>query len=81
IFCYPNGTAEDYSPKVIDAVRDAGLIAAVTTEPAHLTRLSAAPSAPYRLPRFWCPKDLPHLAQIVSGVEGAKLRLWQALRG
>jgi hypothetical protein len=65
----------------MDAVREAGLTAATTTEPGQLAPLGADPTARYRLPRFWCPNDVPHLAQIVSGIEGTKLRFLQALRG
>jgi peptidoglycan/xylan/chitin deacetylase (PgdA/CDA1 family) len=49
VFCYPNGRPEDYSDAVIDAVKDAGYSAAVTTVPGF-----NLPSGtdPYRLKRL-----------------------------
>jgi peptidoglycan/xylan/chitin deacetylase (PgdA/CDA1 family) len=73
VFCYPNGTPADYTRETIAAVRAAALDAAVTTEPGHVGRLGRDPDARYRLPRFSCPNDVPHLAQVVSGIERAKL--------
>jgi peptidoglycan/xylan/chitin deacetylase (PgdA/CDA1 family) len=73
IFCYPNGTPADYTPETMAAVRMAGLAAAVTTRPGHIGRISVDPDERYRLPRFACPNDVPHLAQVVNGLEHAKL--------
>jgi hypothetical protein len=54
-------------------VRGAGLSAAVTTEEGYARRYSGNADEPYRLPRFNCPNDIAHLAQIVNGLERAKL--------
>ena len=79
VFCYPNGTPADYTRETMAAVRDAGLVAAVTTEPGHVGRLGSDPDERYRLPRFSCPNDVPHLAQVVSGIERAKLTFMRAV--
>ena len=75
VFCYPNGTPEDYTRETMAAVRNAGLSAAVTTEPGHVRLLGKDPDELYRLPRFSCPDDVAHLAQVVNGIEGMKLSL------
>lgn len=75
VFCYPNGTPADYTRQTMAAVRQAGLTAAVTTEPGHVRQLQGDPDERYRLPRFSCPNDVAHLAQVVNGLEGAKLAL------
>jgi peptidoglycan/xylan/chitin deacetylase (PgdA/CDA1 family) len=73
IFCYPNGTPADYTQETMSSVRIAGLAAAVTTRPGHIGRLGPDPDERYRLPRFSCPHDVPHLAQVLNGVEQVKL--------
>ncbi len=73
VFCYPNGTAADYTRQTMAEVRAAGLAAAVTTERGHVARLGGDPDQRYRLPRFPLPHDVPHLAQVVTGLERAKL--------
>lgn len=75
LFCYPNGTPIDYSPATISALRDAGFLGAVTTEEGYVGRHSGQVDLPYRLPRFSCPNDVAHLAQIVNGLERAKMTL------
>jgi hypothetical protein len=77
VFCYPNGRPADYSAATIAMVRDAGFIAAVTTEQQHVSPLSSHVENRYRLPRFSCPNDVPHLAQVVSGIVAA----YRNLRG
>jgi peptidoglycan/xylan/chitin deacetylase (PgdA/CDA1 family) len=79
IFCYPNGTPADYTPETMSSVRIAGLAAAVTTRPGHIRRLGSDPDDRYRLPRFSCPNDVPHLAQVLNGVEQAKLAVMGTL--
>lgn len=80
IFCYPNGKAADYSPRTIASLREAGMLAAMTTEPDYLTKLGSDRDTLYRLPRYACPNDLPHFVQIVNGLEGAKSSLRRSLR-
>ncbi|MEO8620628.1 MAG: polysaccharide deacetylase family protein, partial [bacterium] len=79
VFCYPNGTPADYTRETMAAVREAGLVAAVTTEPQHVRRLGSDPDELYHLPRFSCPNDVPHLAQVVSGIERAKMAFMDKL--
>ena len=81
VFCYPNGTPADFTRETMAAVRDAGLAAAVTTEPGHVGRLGADADERFRLPRFSCPNDVAHLAQVVTGIEHAKLSVMKKLSG
>lgn len=81
IFCYPNGTAADFSSETISTARAAGLIAALTTRQDHIRRVDLRDDeALYRLPRFPCPPDVAHLSQVVSGLERAKAAFRSALR-
>ena len=74
VFCYPNGSAPMFGAREVTAVKDCGLRAAVTTTPRHVTRkqYAASPDARFLLPRFAYYDDLPHFAQMVSGVEWMK---------
>jgi peptidoglycan/xylan/chitin deacetylase (PgdA/CDA1 family) len=70
-FAYPNGTGDDYTPVVLEAVRRAGYAAAVTAIPG-----GNLPSTPlFELRRIdGGVEDLAHFAQAVSGLEQAKER-------
>jgi peptidoglycan/xylan/chitin deacetylase (PgdA/CDA1 family) len=74
VFCYPNGSASMFGERDVQAVQACGLRAAVTTTPRHVTRKQyrAAPDARFLLPRLAYFDDLPHFAQMVSGVEWVK---------
>ena len=80
LFCYPNGTSADYSSETIKALQDAGFRGAVTTKEGYVGRHSGDVDSPYRLPRFSCPNDVAHLAQIVNGLERAKMALRAAAK-
>jgi peptidoglycan/xylan/chitin deacetylase (PgdA/CDA1 family) len=74
VFCYPNGSASMFGAREVKAVKECGLRAAVTTTPRHVTQkqYSAAPDAPFLLPRLAYFDELPQFAQMVSGVEWVK---------
>jgi len=74
IFCYPNGSASMFGERDVQVVQACGLRAAVTTTQRHVTRkqYTAAPDARFLLPRLAYFDDLPHFAQMVSGVEWVK---------
>lgn len=77
VFCYPNGGPGDVTAREAMIVRDAGMVAAVTTSPgyASVTRWKAATDGPYFVPRFPYDGQLHELAQVVSGVERVKLAI------
>ncbi|MFL5578645.1 MAG: polysaccharide deacetylase family protein [Gemmatimonadaceae bacterium] len=80
VFCYPNGKDADFLARDVEAVRAAGLDAAVTTEHGHAAPASAArPARRYAVPRFPYPDDMPHFVQIATGLERAKMALRGAL--
>jgi peptidoglycan/xylan/chitin deacetylase (PgdA/CDA1 family) len=74
VFCYPNGSPATFQAREVQVLRECGLRAAVTTTPRHVTRsgYQAAADSRFQLPRFPYRDDLPHFAQVVSGVEWVK---------
>lgn len=76
VFSYPNGTTWSFSERERNAVRDAGMRAAVTTQPRHVTQrqFSSQDDACFAVPRFPYPRDLSRLAGMVSGVEYTRRR-------
>ena len=81
VFCYPNGGPGDVTAREAMILRGAGIVAAVTSSPgyASVAGWQAATDGPYLVPRFPYGGQLHELAQVVSGVERAKLamrRLW-----
>lgn len=79
VFCYPNGGSEDVTTREAAILRGAGIDAAVTSRPGYVSSAlwRTSPNAPYLLPRFPYDGEFNGLAQVVSGVERAKL----AIRG
>jgi peptidoglycan/xylan/chitin deacetylase (PgdA/CDA1 family) len=74
VFCYPNGGREDCGPRERAVVAEQGFLGALLSVgeyvDARVLRRNA--SARLQVPRFGYPDDLPHLVQIVAGVERAK---------
>lgn len=77
VLAYPNG---NFTQREVCIAERAGLKAALTTAPGHLTDGSFQDGA-YRLPRFDLPSKELALRQIVSGVEAAKHRIRHRLWG
>lgn len=77
IFCYPNGTAQDFSQREKASVVRAGMTAALSTIGGSLEASATGLDAPDRLalPRFPYPAETPALIQIVSGLEERKSRM------
>ena len=77
VFCYPNGGPGDVTAREATIVRNAGIVAAVTSSPGYAsgTRWNAETDAPYFVPRFPYDGQLHELAQVVSGVERMKLAI------
>ncbi|HEY8381874.1 MAG TPA: polysaccharide deacetylase family protein [Microvirga sp.] len=82
VFCYPNGTPWSFSAREEQAVREAGLGGAVTTLPRHVTRARYAADgrAPFAIPRFPFPRDLPRVAGVVGGAEHMRSRIRAAVQ-
>lgn len=74
VFCYPNGCPGDMTSREVAVLRGIGVDAAVTSTAGYASRArwSAAPDAPYFIPRFSYGGHRTELAQIVSGVERMK---------
>jgi peptidoglycan/xylan/chitin deacetylase (PgdA/CDA1 family) len=77
VFCYPNGAPDAFGRREIDAVRRAGLKAAVSAVPGYPTVPESGPDALQRfaLPRFPCPDDRARLVHVVSGLARLNRRL------
>jgi peptidoglycan/xylan/chitin deacetylase (PgdA/CDA1 family) len=78
IFCYPNGTAEDFSEETIACLREAGYRAAVTSIPGF--DHTSGPTDLFRLRRFAIPVSFRVFKRCVSGVEVLKETLRARLR-
>jgi peptidoglycan/xylan/chitin deacetylase (PgdA/CDA1 family) len=73
VFCYPNGQLSDFGPREINSMRGAGLRAAVVGTSGYADAASfGRPDGPYYVHRFGLPADMPHVVQVVSGMERAK---------
>lgn len=82
VFCYPNGTPWSFTAREEEAVRETGLLGAVTTHPRHVTRARYAADgrAPFAVPRFPFPRDLSRVAGIVGGAEHMRQHIRAVLR-
>lgn len=71
IFCYPNGKNADFGPREIQLCAAAGLLGAVTAEPGYVApgAQTKSPHAPYLVPRFSGPENLPQLVRLTSGLQ------------
>jgi peptidoglycan/xylan/chitin deacetylase (PgdA/CDA1 family) len=77
IFCYPNGTEQDFGTREIDTLRQIGMRAAVSAEPGYISSMDSSQNdAIFLLPRFVMPSSKTDLTQITHGLE----RLKQILR-
>ena len=81
VFCYPNGTAADFSARDQGLVAQAGMRAAVSaiegsiaSTPSRLTQVN-----PYSLPRYPYSENRHRFVQIASGVEQLKTRVRRGL--
>jgi peptidoglycan/xylan/chitin deacetylase (PgdA/CDA1 family) len=73
VFCYPNGTPNDFGPREIAVVQELGMIGAVAgTAGFAEARGASEDGARYRVPRFPYGDSLPGNIQFVSGVERLK---------
>lgn len=78
IFAYPNGRSEDFGPREVAFLKDAGFIGAVTSVRGYNSMLSlqAQPESPFTVKRIAYPDSLSEVIQYVSGIE----RFRQVLR-
>ncbi len=76
VFCYPNGTAQDFSERDKAIIRALGLKAGLSTMPGSVrsTRAGLKLHDPYSMPRFSYPEDKGALMQIVSGLQALRDR-------
>ena len=75
VFCYPNGTTADLGQREMQILRDAGMTAAVLSQPgyASVEQFHDAPDSRFRIPRFPYDGITTDLVQVVNGVERVKL--------
>jgi peptidoglycan/xylan/chitin deacetylase (PgdA/CDA1 family) len=78
IFCYPNGEQRDYGQREISVIQRLGLRGAVLSTPGYASPRSfhRSATAPFEVPRFSYPSQLPLVIQVVSGMERVK-GLWR----
>jgi peptidoglycan/xylan/chitin deacetylase (PgdA/CDA1 family) len=82
VFCYPNGEGRAVGERGIEAVRRAGVQAALTTVPGYaVARRVRTPRTldRFALPRFPYPEDRGHLVHVAAGL--ARLRGAGSRRG
>lgn len=77
VFCYPNGQPEDLGVREVEAIRDIGLVGALTTSmgDASAAAYHARPENPYLVRRFPYPNDHRVAAHFASGAERLRLLL------
>jgi peptidoglycan/xylan/chitin deacetylase (PgdA/CDA1 family) len=73
VLAFPNGTAEDFGPREMKIVEQAGLLGSVSTLPG-LVRLRGESTAYAVLPRYVLPDELSRLRMIASGLESIRHR-------
>ena len=71
VFCYPNGTAADFSAREERGVESAGMKAALSTIPGSVISTASGMKVPNRfsIPRFSYVEDKSGFVRIVSGLE------------
>ena len=81
VFCYPNGTALDFSPRDKESVARAGMTAALSTMDGSLesTATGLEVDDRYSIPRFAYSEERSALVQIASGLEQRKTRIRRRL--
>jgi peptidoglycan/xylan/chitin deacetylase (PgdA/CDA1 family) len=74
IFAYPNGGLEDFGSREVEILRDIGLMGAVVGVwgYADSDTFRRDPEERFKVRRFGYVPDLPHLIQVVTGVERMK---------
>jgi len=72
IFAYPTGRKEDFSPRDIDFIKEAGLLGAVTAEPGSVEFNNVTEADKYLIKRMSFPSNLEDLIQYSSGFEKVK---------
>ena len=74
VFCYPNGTFEDFGSRETRCLREMGLLGAVAGVPGHADGASVrnGGEARFRVKRYVHPSDPARLVQYVSGIERFK---------
>jgi peptidoglycan/xylan/chitin deacetylase (PgdA/CDA1 family) len=78
VFCYPNGTADSFSEREQQLVRNAGLKAAMTTLPGYASRhlfRSRQPEGRYAVPRLPYVQEDETFLYMASGLDRAKRAL------
>jgi peptidoglycan/xylan/chitin deacetylase (PgdA/CDA1 family) len=76
VFCYPNGTPDDFSAREKSIIRGLGMRAALSTMPGSLrsTRDGLKMSDPYSAPRFSYNEDKRSFMQVASGLQALRDR-------
>jgi peptidoglycan/xylan/chitin deacetylase (PgdA/CDA1 family) len=73
-FAYPNGRMIDFTPAVVRALRENGIVGAVVGMGgvASPKSLAGGADAMYRIPRVGMPDEFPRFVQFVCGLEALK---------
>lgn len=74
VFCYPSGTAEDFSSRHEDLVKEAGYKAAVSTV-SRTAYFKEIRENPYRITRIGFPRTLEQFARYSSWLEALRSKL------
>lgn len=74
VFCYPNGTAADFSAREERSVASAGMKAALSTIPGSLVSTASGMKVnnPFSIPRFSYVEEKSGFVRIVSGLENIR---------
>lgn len=72
IFCYPNGSPEDFSDREADFIKGTDMIAAISTIPKQLNPASDNIDSLYKLPRYSLPDNFNDFRMYCSWIEYAK---------
>jgi len=74
VFCYPSGTARDFSPHHTKLVKEAGHIGAMTAKPGNTT-MTQINNSPYTIRRHALPDSYEMFVRYVSWFEALRTRL------
>jgi peptidoglycan/xylan/chitin deacetylase (PgdA/CDA1 family) len=76
VFCYPNGTPDDFSAREKSIIRGLGMQAALSTVPGSVrsSRGKIKMTDPYSVPRFSYNEDKRSFMQIASGLQALRDR-------
>jgi peptidoglycan/xylan/chitin deacetylase (PgdA/CDA1 family) len=72
VFCYPNGTPNDFGEREIEIIKSCGLPGAVSTVPAYVNTMKSADHNIYSIPRLSLPGSYTDFIQLCTWIDRAK---------